>query len=176
MTDDLALGAIARLSGPLKRICQGKATLGDRTAMSYGAAISGITLTNSGLGVSHGFASVLGGLFPIPHGEVCAALLAVCNRVTLAKLRTARSDAEALRKYATLGKIFSEKEGAGDHYYQDSFLEMLSELTELVQPTPLRSYGMTMADLDDLAQRSDCKNNPIEINVDERREILRELL
>ncbi len=179
MTDDLALGAISRLgrlNGPLTRICQGKADLADRTAMSYGAAISGICLANAGLGIIHGFTSVLGGLFPIPHGAVCATLLAVCNRVTLTKLQKKQSDSVALQKYARLGRIFSNREKASDRFYQESFIEMLIELTELVQPAPLSSYGITFSDLETIAVQSGCKNNPIELDVGERKEILKELL
>lgn len=176
VTDDLALGAIGRLQGPLMRICRGQANLDDRAAMSYGAAISGITLTNAGLGVIHGFASVIGGLYPIPHGAVCATLLAVCNRITLAKLQKEGEDSAALHKYARLGKIFSDREKASDRFYQDNFIEMLTGLTELVQPATLSSCGMTSKDVEMVAQKSGCKNNPVELDVGERREILAGLL
>jgi len=176
ITDDLALGAIKRLNGPLMRICRGQASPADRTAMSYGAAISGITLTNAGLGVIHGFASVIGGLYSMPHGAVCASLLAVSNRITLAKLRVEGENATALHKYARLGKVFSGREKASDRFYQESFIEMLIELTEMVGPASFSSYGMTLEDVDMIAEKSGCKNNPVELDVDERRELLAELL
>lgn len=176
LTDDLAFGAIARLHGPLRRICQGRADLVDRRAMSYGAAISGITLTNAGLGLIHGFASMIGGFLPIPHGEVCAALLAPCNRVSLEKLQKEKSNEEALGKYARLGRVFSEKEKGNDRYFQDSFIAMLTELIEEVKPAPLSNYITTEVDLGDIARQSTCKNNPIELDVETRFEILRGLL
>lgn len=46
-----------------------------RTAISYGALVSGIALANAGLGAAHGFAAAVGGLFPIPHGLLCAVFL-----------------------------------------------------------------------------------------------------
>jgi alcohol dehydrogenase len=172
MTDDLAYGAIKRLQTSLWRICRGEGDLEDRTNLSYGACISGVTLTNAGLGVVHGFASAIGGLFPIPHGVVCGTLLAVANEVSLRKLRASGGFQVGLSKYAELGRIFSDKDRAGDQYYQDSFIDMLGELTSTVQPDLLSDYGVGLADIEAIVSRSSSKNNPVSLEPDEMMEII----
>ncbi len=46
-----------------------------REDMSLASLFGGLSLANAGLGTAHGFAGVVGGSFPAPHGAVCAALL-----------------------------------------------------------------------------------------------------
>ncbi|MEE4242145.1 MAG: iron-containing alcohol dehydrogenase, partial [Desulfopila sp.] len=162
LTDDLALGAIKRIRTSLAALCRGDGDIGDRSKMMYAACISGITLTNAGLGIVHGFASAIGGLFPIPHGLVCGTLMAAANEVTLCRLREeAESGRAALKKYVQLGRLFSSREKAGDTYYQDSFIAMLHQLTSAAKLAVLGKYGVREDDLDTIIQQSDCKNNPV---------------
>jgi alcohol dehydrogenase len=148
MTDDLSYGAIKRVSKSLWRLCRGDGDLEDRTNMAYGACISGMTLANAGLGVVHGFAGVIGGLFPIPHGVVCGTLLASANEITLRKLRGMDGSSSAMHKYTQLGRLFSKKDGASEQYYQDSFIDMLNDLTNTVAPGLLSDYGVGLADIE----------------------------
>ena len=64
----------------------------DRTAaredMAFASLLGGLALGNAGLGAVHGFAGVIGGMFPAPHGAVCAALLPHVTAVNLDALRT----------------------------------------------------------------------------------------
>jgi len=46
-----------------------------RSSMLQASIASGLCLANSGLGIVHGFASGIGGMFKIPHGLICAVLL-----------------------------------------------------------------------------------------------------
>jgi len=172
MTDDLAYGAIKKLQTSLWRICRGEGDVEDRTHLSYGACISGITLTNAGLGVIHGFASTIGGLFPIPHGVVCGTLLATANEVTLRKLRASDGSPVGLSKYAKLGRLFSNKDRESDQYYQDSFIDMLGDLTNTVQPDLLSDYGIGLADIEAIVSQSSSKNNPVSLEPDEMIEII----
>lgn len=171
-TDDLALGAIKKVKQSLMRVCQGVGEIEDRSNISYGALISGITLANAGLGVVHGFASVIGGLFPIPHGVVCCTLMAAVNEATLKKLRRSEMGAEALYKYTRLGQIFSDKKKVSSDYYQDFFIEELNRITSILQVELLSDYGIKLLDVQTIAQQTGCKNNPVEFDDKELQEIL----
>ena len=56
------------------------------TGMSFAALTSGICLANAGLGVVHGFASSIGGMYDIPHGLICGTLMASANEINVREL------------------------------------------------------------------------------------------
>ena len=171
-TDDLAFGAISKLKQSLLRVCRGNGSMEDRADMSYAASISGITLTNAGLGVVHGFASVIGGLYEIPHGVVCGTLMASANRLTLAKLRKVGENNSALEKYARLGRLFCHKEKMSSAYYQDRFIDTLNQITSDLKIDTLAKYGVRREDLDGIAEKTGCKNNPAVLEMEDLKEII----
>ena len=60
-----------------------------RDEMSLCGLFSGIALANSKLGSVHGFAGVLGGMFPkAPHGAICGRLLPPCWRANFEACRS----------------------------------------------------------------------------------------
>ncbi len=171
-TDDLALGALRKVKKSLTSVYLDGENIENRSNMSYGSLISGITLANAGLGVIHGFASVIGGLYPIPHGVVCGTLMAAGNEVTLHKLRKSGDSPVALRKYAKLGKIFSDRERGSDEYYQDSFIAGLQIITATLGMELLSDYGISSKDLCAIAEKTGSKNNPVVLEREELVEIL----
>ena len=50
-----------------------------REDMSLASLFGGIALANAKLGAVHGFAGPIGGMFPAPHGAICARLLPVVS-------------------------------------------------------------------------------------------------
>ncbi len=171
-TDDLALGALSRIVKPLLRLTSAEPTLEDRIHLAYGANISGITLANAGLGVVHGFATVIGGEFVIPHGVVCGTLMASCNAKTLSKLRKISGSDLALAKYVKLGKLFTDRKEKSNSYYQDYFLDTLHRLTATFQLETLSKYNISNKDLYDIAEKTGSKYNPVQLSTDEKLEIL----
>ncbi|MGD9201830.1 MAG: iron-containing alcohol dehydrogenase, partial [Chitinispirillia bacterium] len=87
MTDALALSGIKHISdGLIPAATTEPDNLKTRTSLSYAAMLSGITLTNSGLGIVHGIAGPIGGFFNIPHGLICGALLFEAMKITVKKM------------------------------------------------------------------------------------------
>jgi len=74
-TDAIAIKGIELAARYLARACDDGHDLEAREGMATAALLSGIALTNAGLGAVHGFAAPLGANFPIPHGVACGVLL-----------------------------------------------------------------------------------------------------
>lgn len=173
LTDTLALEGIAVVQRSLERACTDGHDLAARADMAYAAYLSGIVLANAGLGVVHGFASAIGGLFHIPHGVVCGTLMAATNQATLVKLRATGKNPAALKKYTLLGKLFSSLTGKPDSQYQDAFIAKLERLTAELAISDLSDYGITTQDIDTILEQSKNKYNPATLDEAELSGILR---
>jgi alcohol dehydrogenase class IV len=147
-----------------------------RADMSFAALMSGICLANAGLGAVHGIAGVVGGLFGIPHGLICGTLMAAVNKVNVMELRKTNPDHPALKKYASLGKIFSELEGKNDDFYTDSFIDILQKMTDDLNLPGLGSYGLKQGDVSLVVAEADSKNNPVKLSEELMAQIIRERL
>jgi alcohol dehydrogenase class IV len=75
MTDAIALEGVTLAARYLKRAYVDGHDLEAREGMAMAALLSGIALTNAGLGAVHGFAAPLGANLPVPHGTACGLLL-----------------------------------------------------------------------------------------------------
>ncbi|MZP56000.1 MAG: iron-containing alcohol dehydrogenase, partial [Bacteroidales bacterium] len=143
-----------------------------RSGMSFAALTSGICLANAGLGVVHGFAASIGGLYNIPHGVVCGTLMSATNRITVQRLRTAQQSDISLKKYAQMGRIFLGKENKNDGYLIDGFLDFLDQLTDELRLPGLRKAGIREEDLARIARLTENKNNPVKLTPEDLLEIL----
>ncbi len=174
LTDALAWSGMERVKDALIPCAgDGADSLEVRTAMAYGAMISGITLANAGLGVVHGLASTIGGRFPIPHGVVCGTLLAPANRVTIDRLRKLGSEGEArLEKIARVGRLLSGRADAGRDLGCDLLLERLEEWSAALRMPRLGDYGVVGSDIESIAKAAGNGNNPVKLDVQAITEIL----
>ena len=164
LSDALALSGLRELIHALvpAATTQGE-NLAVRSALSYGAYLSGITLANAGLGVIHGIASPLGALVPIPHGIVCANLLAVATEATvnaLLRQKTSEQYAHALEKYASVGKLFGREAGMSVEENRACLIEELKAWTQDLNIPLLSAFGIKQSDLEKVASQSSSKNNP----------------
>lgn len=172
ITDALAYEGLKNISNSLRRCYSDGSDLRARSGMSLASYLSGVTLANAGLGLVHGFASGIGGYFPIAHGEICSALMASVNRVTVRKLRMETGDSEALQKYARVGEIFAASENKSDHYYIDILLDTIEKWKIEMNIPTLSRAGIKSSHFKKIIEASDNKNNPVALNKEEMHEAL----
>lgn len=165
MTDALAIQGIRLAARSLKRAYDNGADLDAREDMAMAALLSGITLTNAGLGAVHGFAAPLGALHPIPHGTVCAALLPHVIAANVAALRTQSPAHPTLARYAEMGRIVSGHPNLDDARGIEACEKFTSDLTRDLHIPRLREFGFGEAHIAEvlpLARKSSSmKFNPV---------------
>lgn len=174
MTDALAESGIRYAVTSLVPACTwGSGNIDVRAGMAYAAYISGVTLANAGLGLVHGFASSVGGLFDIPHGVLCGTLLGPVTRANIRALTGAGSDGEeALGKYAAVGALMTGDEAAGVEELCAALTEKIDEWTVALGVPLLGACGVRESDVERILEGTGLKNNPVTIDPDEMREIL----
>lgn len=172
LTDALALSGLKAIARSLEPAVADGSDITARTDMAYASLLSGITLANAGLGLVHGFASAIGGFFPVPHGVICGTLMAPCMEFTLRKLLQENPHHPALNKFVDAGKSFCSVNGKHDAFYIENLIEQLYTLSEKFHLTGLGQFGITEKDLDKIIQHTDNKNNPIQLTAEEFRQIL----
>lgn len=176
LTDALAMEGIRSVHLHLEEACRHGENLEARKGMSYAAMLSGITLANAGLGLIHGFASSVGGAFDIPHGIICATLMATVNRYNIQTLSGRGSDDLTKEKYIRLGRLFSDTEGKEDKWYLQFTANYLDELTDKLNIPRLGTFGMAPEHLERVVSVTDHKANPVHFEHQQLLEILHERL
>jgi alcohol dehydrogenase class IV len=175
LTDALALSGIEHIASALIPASTHRGNdVPLRSSLAYAAFLSGVTLANAGLGIIHGLAAPLGGLVPIPHGIVCATLLAEACRVNIKRIREPRGPGDpTLVKYARVGRILSGRDNSDLPASCDLLLDVLDQWTEKLSIPRLTQYGVTEPDLDALAAKAGQKTNPVQLELDDIKAILR---
>lgn len=175
ITDLLALEGLSHAVRSLPVIFEDPGNLEARTGMSYAALLSGITLANAGLGVVHGFASVIGGMFPAPHGVVCGALLSPATRANIQKLVTTGENPDAIQKYGNVGQLFSTEPLSSENRLE-LLGNRLHDWTRIFRIPKLSTYGVTRSDIDLIVAKTSQKNNPVKLESFALRKVLEEAL
>jgi len=171
-TDALAIEGLKAIKTSLTRSYADGQDTDARMGMSFAALTSGICLANAGLGVVHGFASSIGGMFEIPHGLICGTLMAKSNEINIRELRKKDKNPIALKKYALLGELFIDESGHTDDYYIDSFVSYLHNLMHDLDLTGLRKSGLDEKDAGIICSKTEIKNNPVKLAEEDLIEIL----
>src|SRR5207237_4785385 len=107
MTDALCREGLARAARSLRRAYENGADAAAREDMSLASLFGGLALANAALGAVHGFAAPIGGMFPAPHGAVCAALLPHVMAVNLRALRRRAPGPEMLRLFDEIARLLT---------------------------------------------------------------------
>jgi alcohol dehydrogenase class IV len=131
-----------------------------------------MALANAGLGVVHGFAAPVGGMFDAPHGAVCAALLAAGIPVNIAALQERDPASPALHRYTEIARILTGNADA----IAEHCATWVSALTATMGIPRPAAYGVCSGHIGALVTKagraSSMKANPIELTPAELASVL----
>jgi alcohol dehydrogenase class IV len=161
MTDALCVGALPHAARSLRRACENGRDEAARADLAFASMCSGQALANAGLGVVHGFAAPLGGMFPAPHGAVCAALLPHAMAANLAACRARKASGETVRRYDEIARLLTGR----PHATADDGVAWVQDLVTALGIPRLSAYSVTAADVplvvEKAAAASSTKGNPL---------------
>ncbi len=177
MTDVLAKSGIINVKDNLISACnEGSSNINVRSEMAYGSLLSGITLANAGLGIVHGLAGPIGGLFEIPHGFACGTLLAEATKTNIELLKEkGPKGKESLAKYAHIGALVADEECFMIDKipeYCEILIEKLEEWTSELKIKRLGKFGIKEEDIAEIVDKASVKNNPVTLSKDNMKNIL----
>lgn len=177
LTDALAYSGMKYIGRNITLVCSsGASNVNVRAAMACGALMSGITLANAGLGIVHGLASPIGGFFNIPHGQVCATLLAEATKMNLEMLELLGPEKKpTLKKYAQIGALLKNTCKVEENQIQKCCLNLIETLEKWVSGlkiSRLGKFGINEQDLDKIVENSSLKDNPVNLNKQNIKNIL----
>ena len=172
ITDGLAREGLRRAARSLRRAWADGGDLEARTEMCAASLLGGMALANAGLGAVHGLAGPIGGMFPAPHGAVCARLLPEVMAVNVAALRARAAGSPALLRYREVAQIVT---GAEEATIEDG-IRWVRDLVRELGIRSLGSLGIGAADLPELVacgqRASSMKGNPIALDDAELQAVL----
>ena len=174
LTDALAYSGLGSLKDNLVLVSTtGGNNIAARTSMAYASLISGMTLASAGLGIVHGLASAIGGLFSIPHGVVCGTLVGAATEVNIKSLKEMNSAGNTvLRKYAKVGSLLEGSHSEDIDYCCGVLTRKIAEWTEVLRLPLLSEFGIKASDVDRIISRTGNKNNPVKLNENEIKELV----
>jgi len=176
ITDALCHAGIKSVAGSLRRAYRDGADAWAREAMALASLLGGMALANAKLGAVHGLAGTVGGMFPAPHGMICARLLPLVMAANVDAL-TARSPASpALGRFAEVARSLT---GQSTATVADGLAWLQNVSVDLAVP-PLSRFGFDENAVPQVVaqaqQASSMKGNPIALTEEELADILRQAL
>lgn len=176
LTDAVTREGLRRAARSLRRAFEQGDDPAAREDMALASLFGGLALANAKLGVVHGFASVVGGMFPAPHGAVCAVLLPHVMAVNVQALQERQPDSEFLRRYEEVAQILT---GSPKATVADG-VAWVQELGQALRIPGLGTYGLTLEEFPDVIEKtaaaSSTQGNPIKLTSAELQEILKRAL
>ncbi len=176
MTDGSCREGLKRARKSLRRAFHSGDDMEARTDMAAAALLGGLSLANAGLGVVHGFAGPIGGMFPAPHGSVCAALLPHGMEANLRALRARSPESEVLARFDEVGRLLTGSASATG----DDAVRWVRDLCCELRVPSLGRYGVLESHIDVLVEKgmkaSSMKANPVSLSAEELGEVLRKAL
>lgn len=171
LTDGICLEGLRRAGGSLLRAFEDGADESAREDMAVSSLFGGLALANSGLGAIHGIAGPMGGMFPAPHGVICARLLPFVMEVNVRALRRDSSQ-QYISRYDRAAQVLTGKSNA----LAEDGIAWIHRLCEDLHIPALSKFGITEEDFPELISRakkaSSMKGNPVALTDEELMETL----
>jgi alcohol dehydrogenase class IV len=172
LVDAICREGMQRAARSLKRAYQDGGDVEAREDMCIAALFGGMALANAKLGAVHGFAGPVGGLFPAPHGMICARLLPFVVKANVRALQTREPDSPVLTRYNEVAQLLTGRSTAK----AIDAIQWLHQLCTDLSVAPLSRFGFTTNDIPTIvaqAQKaSSMKGNPIVLTEEELQKIL----
>jgi alcohol dehydrogenase class IV len=163
----LVLDALPRAVRALPRVLDDPSDAAARGAMSHAALVSGVALSNSGLGLAHGVAAALGVECGTPHGLACGLLLPVALAVN--------ADVAAA-DYALLERAIDSAAATDDTSAAAAFVARIDAICNVAGlPRRFSEVGLRRDRIGWLAENSggaSLRGNPVELDPQTLLEIL----
>jgi alcohol dehydrogenase class IV len=176
ITKSLCAEGIKRATRSLQIAYHNGSNTDAREDMSLASLLSGITLTNAGLGAVHGIAGPLGGMCSVPHGAACAILLPFVVEINVRALEERSPESPSLSGYMSAARLLTGADSAG---IPEAIQWLLHVCKDLKIP-PLSQYGFHAALIPELAARSQnassMKANPVSLTIEEIHKIIEKAL
>jgi alcohol dehydrogenase class IV len=173
MTDAICREGLRRAARSLRRAYEEGNDAAAREDMALVSLFGGLALANAKLGAVHGFAGPLGGLFPAPHGVICARLLPHVMEANVHALQARMPDSPALARYDEVAQLLTGRTTAR----AADGVAWMQDLCEALSVPPLSDFGLTADEFPTVVEKarkaSSMKGNPITLTNDELSEILR---
>lgn len=176
LTDAVCREGMERAARSLLRAYRNGGDLSAREDMAVASLCGGLALANAGLGAVHGFAGPIGGMFPAPHGVICARLLPLVMQANVEALQRRVPGSPTLARYDEVARRLT-----GDPAAQAADgVAWVRDLVEALHVPRLGRYGVSVADGPELVaksqQASSMKANPITLTAEELLGILQQAL
>jgi alcohol dehydrogenase class IV len=173
LSDGVAREGIRRAAGALRRVYRDGSDVEARRDMAIASLCGGLALANAKLGAVHGFASPLGGMFPVPHGVACARLLPSVAEINVRALRARAPSSPALERYGEVARLV-----VGSHAAKaEDGVAWLQALVEELDVPKLAGYGVHPDDIPRVVaaarHASSMQGNPVVLTDGELEEALR---
>ncbi len=174
MTDSVCAEGIRRVARSLRSAVENGRNASARRDMCVASLFGGLALANAGLGAVHGFAAPIGGMFPAPHGAVCAILLPQVMAVNIRALEQRQPGSEVLQRFDEVARLLTNRASAT----RDQGVEWVRRLVADLRIPHLAAYGVSREHIPELVEKaavaSSMKPNPISLTQAELAEILQQ--
>ena len=184
LTDAYCREGIRLVGRALESVMLAPDNLQLRMDMLIAGYFSGVALANAGLGAVHGFAGPMGGMFSVPHGEICACLLPSvmeANAAELANLSGTSAEAEDLcRRIVEMADLVGVNEMTSSRGGADRVRDLVTYLKHLKSSLgipAMSELGVDESEWEVLIEKtmasSSMKGNPVSLGAEQLRNILR---